>query len=147
MWSRKEALKEVELGVEDAILQNGGKISREWAAQFVINRHSSELRSTDSFAFFAMSEWIANAVREWLNEMTKKLPIPLPEQLQLDFPHLKWTYPIRRDDELISLSPVDCTDKELLDKASLYRTNAASLVAEADDIERYVKSRQAARRS
>jgi len=141
MWNSRSAHDEIEIAVEAARARNGGNIDRDWAHQFLIAKHADEVSGSDCFAYFAMSQWCANAVREYCNRI-RRPPNGTPWQRSLEgFENLKSNYSVERDGVLASVPVQECTDDELLAKAALYRANASSLIAEADDLERYVSVR------
>lgn len=144
MFSRREARTEVEAAVKEAAERNGGSISRDWATQFLIDRHASEFSDKDGFAFFAMAAWVQNAIREYCNVIERtalRAEATLTGQLRLEFPNLKDYYAVERGEELVSLPVNQLTDAELLTKETIYRSQASSLIAEADDLQRYRESR------
>lgn len=118
-----------------------------WIAQEVVGSHANGIADDGEDADFIRYCAYAHTRAEVAAVIRKRAdPSKAADTDQLllmeGWDHLQQYYTVEREGDWVAEPTTQCTDKELLAKASEIRSQAETLMAHADEIERFVRERQ-----
>ena len=133
----------------DRLQALGQKWNANWITQAVCSRHEPDLPKAEASEFWRHGAYAntRETVRRRINARAGDRPDRDERQIRLPgYEHLQAYYVVRRKGDDVGLPIQKLTAAELAGKVMLYESMSASCAAHADELRRYIESRQSRRR-
>lgn len=145
MYSPADLQQEIEKVIEHMEAQNAARLHPDWITQAVMNRHPDvDGEDADFYQCCSRAE-VRNQVRRRLNRYKATAEIEADPQTTLEgFERLQKRYLVAEKGEQVAVRIQLMTEQQLLEKAAELRSMGAGCYQHADEIDRYLSSRNVA---